>query len=296
MVEPLFFILIAIAIVSYGIQIPLLVFFSRKMDGLIVTVYRNLSLAVTMFPVLFFVSIEEITQIVSHLPLLSAASVFGVIGFVFNLYASDYLPVGVTNSIRQAVYVIAAVLLGVLFLEEFLTPVQLFLLSGILCGGIALTLSRSNHLHLDGQYKWKGVSLACVGGAGYALAFLFFTQLSRQVSPLVAGYFWEVSIGILAALFLCFKVRNGSYTDQVVLPIKDILTITFVASTTISGTLAYGYAVLYGPYALASGLVTTTVLISVIAGWIMFKEKLSFVQISLILGILVLIFALRLVS
>ncbi|MFT5036601.1 MAG: drug/metabolite transporter (DMT)-like permease [Candidatus Azotimanducaceae bacterium] len=296
MIYPQFFVLVGIAVLSWGIQIPLLVKYSRKYDGLIVTVYRNLSLGITMLPVLFFATGQEILSITSVLPTLLLASGFGALAFISNLNMSNYLPVGTGSAIRQSVNVIVAVILGALFLNEFLTSLQLILLAGILAGAITLTFLRSQHEHLDESTVWKGIMLACVAGVGYALSFLFFSILSREISPLVAGYFWELSVGVFALAYLLYKKATHTYSGQTRLPMKDLVPIVLISTTTIAGTLAYGYAVHFGPYALASGLITTTVLIATIAGWILFKEKLSFKQLLAIAFVIALIFILRLTS
>lgn len=296
MLESEFFLFIAVAIFSYGIQVPLLVYFARKMDGLIVTVYRNLSLGITMLPIFFFVTIPEILAITAHIQTLLLASGFGAFGFICNLGASRHLPIGIANSVRQAAYVIIAVILGILFLQEYLTLVQLIILAGILSGGIMLTLTRSSHTHLKEEERWRGIFLAVLGGFGYALAFFFYSILSREVTPLVAGYFWEVTIGVIALLYLLYKVYRGNYTQKLMLSWREMITIVLISLTTISGTISYGFAVNYGPYALASGLVTTTVLITTLMGWILFKEKLTLRQLMLIIGVIGLIFILRLVS
>lgn len=296
MLEPQFFALIAIAIFSYGIQIPLLVHFVRKTDGLIVTVYRNLSLGLTMLPVLFFVPLSEVMSIISHIPTLLLASGFGAFAFIVNLNASKYLAVGVTSSIRQVVYVTVAIILGFLFLDEHLTFFQLVLLAGILSGGITLTLSKSSHTHLNTEDAWKGVVLAMVGGVGYALSFLYFSILSREISPWVAGYFWELTIGIIAFLYWQIRIYINNEDNKNLFSVREVVTIAAISLATIAGTVSYGFAVNFGPYALASGLVTTTVLITTLISWFLFKEKLTPKQLLLISTVVILIFLLRVVS
>jgi drug/metabolite transporter (DMT)-like permease len=296
MIDPIFFVFITISILSYGIQGPLNVLFSRKRDALVYTVYRNLSLALTMLPVLFFASWEEVAAVTNVLPLLLAASATGAFAFICLLTAANYLPVGITQSIRQSVYVSLAVVLGAVFFGEYLSLLQLLILGAILAASVLIMLSKSSHAHLDNENRGKGVFLAILAGASVAFSFYFFSQLSRELNPLVAGYFWEVTIGVLALIYLLFMKYTKRYVAPISMPLKDVGLITLVSITTIFGTLGYAFAVNYGPYALASGLVTSTILISAVAGWILFKERLTYWQIFLILAATALMFLLRVIS
>ncbi|MEK9160683.1 MAG: DMT family transporter [Patescibacteria group bacterium] len=296
MIDPIFYIFVAVSILSYGIQSPLNVLFSRRLGALRFTVYRNLSLAITMLPVLFFASWEEVYAITGMLPVLLIASLTGAFGFLCLQTAARYLPVGITQAIRQAVYVSAAVVLGAIFFGEYLSAMQLLALGGILIASAFIMASRSNHAHLDNAQHGRGVTLSVVAGISVAFSFYFFSQLSRELNPLVAGYFWEATIGVLTFGYLLFEKYRGVYTDRITLPWKEIGMISLISLTTISGTLGYAFAVNHGPFALASGLVTSTVLISAIAGWILFKERLTLWQIFLILTVTALMIFLRIIS
>lgn len=296
MIDSNFFILIGIAVFSMGFQIPLLSYFSRQHGGLLVTVYRNLSFGFTMLPLLFFVTWEEIRAIGYYLPTLLLASSIGAAGFVCNLNAAQYLPVGISNSIRQALYVLIAVCIGIIFLNEALSFLQLGLLIAILVGTISLTLVRSDHSHFDSSESWRGIVLAAMAGFGYAMTFYHFSLLARNINPLVASYFWEFGIGIFATLWLCLLRIRGSYTKKIILPRKSILYIVLVSLTTLSITIPFSFALSYGTFALATGLTATSVVIASFFSWLFFKEKLNLKQILLIVGIVVLVALLRLVS
>ena len=295
-VDPVFFLYITVAIFSYGVQIPLLVHFVRQLDGLTVTAVRNLSLGITMLPILFFVSWSDILAITTVWQTLLLASGFGATGFAVNLSASKYLPVAITSSIRQVVYIGAAMLLGALFLSEYLSLIQIALLLGLAGTAVTISLSKHEYRHLASERKWLGIVLAICGGLGYALSFFFFTELSRSLSPPVAAYFWEVLIGVFALIFLLFKTLVLKI-DTLSLPKpKTMLFIAAVSLTTISGTSAYGFAVNHGPYALASGLVTTNIFVVTLIGWLLFKEKMNALQLLCIVVIVGLVVGLRLVS
>ena len=291
----LFFIFISIAIFSYGIQLPLLIHFARKLDGITTTIYRNLSLAITMLPVLYFAPAGEIAKIPEYIPYLIGASAFGATGFILNLTAAKYLPIGISHSIRQASYTVAAILLGMVVFGEFLQPLQLIIIGMILAGVIGISLSKPDTSHLETQNATLGFTLAGLAGIGYASAFLIYSFVSREVSPLAAGYFWEVGVGLFAVIF--GGVRYLKTKKKIpLIPLKDGVKIAAISLTTISGTLSYGFAVSHGHFALAASLITTTGLITLIAGYVMFKEKLTPKQVSLIIFVLAAIMTLRFVS
>ncbi|MBY0110410.1 DMT family transporter [Patescibacteria group bacterium] len=296
MIDPVFYVFVAVAILSYGIQSPLNVLFSRRLGALRFTVYRNLSLAVTMAPVLLFAPWEEVLAIHTMLPVLLLASATGAFGFICLQTAARYLPVGITQAIRQAVYVTGTVILGALFFGEYLTLMQLLVLAGVLLASVFIMVSRSNHAHLDSSKHGRGVMFSVVAGVSVAFSFYFFSQLSRELNPLVAGYFWEATIGVLTFAYMLFEKYRGAYVDPITLPLKEIGVIALMSLTTISGTLGYAYAVNYGPFALASGLVTSTVLISAVVSWFLFKERLTMWQVCLILIVTGLMILLRFIS
>ena len=291
----LFFIFIIIAIFSYGIQLPLLIKYARELDGLTTTIYRNLSLMITMAPLLFFAPIEDFAKVPDSLWLLIGASGTGALAFVFNLTAATYLPASIAQSIRQAGYVIVAITLGALFMKEYLSGSQLIIVFAILASVILLALSNPSIGHLKKQNKSLGMMIAAGAGIFYAISFMLYSAASRNISPFIAGYFLEVGVGISAILFGVIRYSLWKIKTPI-LSLKDSLKIGLISMTTISGTLCYGFAVNNGPYALASALMTTTGIITLIAGYIMFKEKLSKTQVGLVLLLIGCIIVLKIIA
>ncbi len=291
----LFFLFIFITIVAYGVQTPFNIYFSRKTDPFTLTTYRGLSLAITMAPLLWFAGAAEIAKILDFIPTLLIASSVGPIGFMFNLAAAHHLPMGISNSVRQAVYTLSAMALGLLFFNELLSLWQFVFLLLIVSGVVALALTRGD-TKIDTDAKpILGVLYGVLAGISYAISFMLYSELARNMSPLVAGYFWEALIGIFA-LLLWIGRRVVLKTPMLFLNTKDTLLVGLVSLTTIAATISYGFAVNYGHYALAAGLVQTNIVITAIAGWLVFKEKLSYRQIVLILFILACIMVIKFIS
>lgn len=295
-IDPAFFIFIAISAISFGIHSALIVSFARRFDAFIVAVYRNLSLVITMMPILFFVSWEDIVLIREHIPTLLLSSGIGSLAFTISMTGSRYLPIGVANSLRQTTTVPVAILIGILFLQEYLTFVQVLLLVGIGSCAIALTLLRSDHAHLDPKMAWRGVLLSVCAGFGGALSWYFFSILARDLHPFVASYFVEASIGFFTLFYFVILRGSGTHTSNIWLPLREIRNIVLVAMLTISATTSYAIGINHGSYPLASGLMMGTILVSTLMAWVFFKERLNKTQVALIIIAVILMFLIKMFS
>ncbi len=296
MIDSFFFLCITVSFLSYGVQMPLMVHYVRKYDGLVVTVIRNLSLTLTMSPFLFLATGSEIAEVWVHIPTILFASFLGTLSFIAALNASKYIPVGITYATRQVIYVALTMICGYLFFMEALSPIQTVLLVCMISAGTMLALIKSQHTHLNPHTAWKGISLALFAGVFHAGTFYFFTDVARQMNPLVASYFWEVFVGVFALLLFYIQRTFTSYDSTLAIPWKDMRYIVIIGLLTLSGTGGYSIAVNYGPFALASGLVTLSTVVAMVVAWVLFKEKLSRVHVALILCIVGLLIAIKVVS
>ncbi len=288
MVDPLFFIFIAISTFSFGIHSALIIHFARRFDAPIVAAYRGLSLVVTMAPILFFAPLDAILAIREHIPILLLSAATGSLAFTISMSGSRYLPVGVASSIRQSVTAPVAIVIGILFLEEYLTFIQILLLAAVAICIITLTWLRSDHPHLDPSMAFRGILLSVAAGFGGAVSWYFFSILARDLHPFVAAYFVEAGIGLCTVLYLLILRKTGHHTGSLRLPFRDARNIVLIALVTILATTSYAIGINHGPYPLASGLMMGTVLISTLAAWFLFKEHLKKIQILLIVAAIIL--------
>ncbi len=296
MTDPLFFTFIALSVLSFGLHGVLTVRFARQYDPLVVSVYRGVSLLVTMLPLLLFVSWGEIVAVKDHSLMLLLSAGIGSIGFVMSLSGSRYLPVGVASSIRQTINVPVAIVIGMLFLQEYLTLVQIVLLAGIAGCAIGLTTLRSHHSHLDPAKAFRGVLFSACAGIISAFAWYFFSIAARELHPFVAAYFVEVSVGLFTLLYFITLRVSRQHTASARLPFRAIRNIVLIGALTIFGTGGYALAINHGPYPLGQGLMTGTILVATSIAWFLFKERLNKTQIALIVGAVVLMFILKVVS
>lgn len=291
--EGMFFALILAAIFAYGVQIPMIAVYARRFDAITVAIYRNISLVFTMLPILFFVPSEQFAIAVKNWPYFLLMGVIGACSYIAMLTSSIYLPVGIAQSFRQASNIIAAILLGVLFLSEILSAMEFGLIALLLIGSIALSLSKPNVLHLERQNVSRGVWLAIAGGAGGALSFLFFSQAARSVSPIIAAYALEAGVGI--SILLYALARSFFFKKRLVaMPLRDAAGLVAISLTTIIGTLSFAYAVTLGSFALATALLSAGGIVALVIAWWLYGERLTLFQLGVILYMIAIIVVLRL--
>ncbi|NQZ84129.1 MAG: DMT family transporter [Nanoarchaeales archaeon] len=294
--ENLFFILILFSVLAYGIGLPLLTVYARKLDGLTITVYSNLSFIITMFPLLFFAEMSEILEILNHLPMLLLASISGFIAVASLFSANKYLPVGLNGGIKQGIYIIFAFILSYLFFNEKTTPIEFLIIFVILISTILLSFMKMDLKHLDIQHMNKGITYVIVSGVFQALSYFSFASLSRNLSPFVATYFWEAGIGVAALMFILIFGGHFGVPKLKRISNNQILKISIVSTLAIIGTLCYSFAIKIGNFAIATSLLTTTIVVYTIAGYILFKEKLNIKQITLMSIIIISVMVLKLIS
>jgi drug/metabolite transporter (DMT)-like permease len=296
MVGSLFFVYMAAAIISYGAQNSFHAKYARMYDTLMVSLVRNVSLIVTMLPLLFFTPLESTLEVFSYPWTLFFASLSGAISLWSMFSAARYLPIGISSALRQMVNVTTAITLGVAFMGEFLTLAQLSLLTIIVAVGVSMSLTSREQHSLHARYVWRGIGLTLFAGFSVGCSFYFFSVLSRELHPFAATYFWEAAIGVWIVAFYCIRLLFRSAPKDAQIPWNDAIKIMAISLLTISGTLGYSYAVVNGPFALASGLLSMNAFVATVFGWFLYKERLSRIHLGLIAVAVVCIISLNLVS
>lgn len=267
-------------IIAYGLQGALQAIHIRKYDALTVGVYRNLSLIITMMPVLLFVPASNILDVTQHLWPLFLASLFGALGLWMAFAAAHYLPIGVGTALRQMMLTTTAVLLGAFIFREFLEPLQLLFLGLAAGAGVALILSKIDYGHLNPRTIGRGIVLTLSAGVMVAFSFFYFSTLSRSIHPFAAAYFWESAIGLFLLVFFLIRAFREKLPRM---PSRfDSMAIFGVALLTLPGTVGYSLAVTHGPFAIASGLMSLTTVVAIMTGRYLYHERLSLLQMMLI--------------
>lgn len=296
MPDTAFFIYIAVAIVTFGLQGPLIVSIARERDGLIAAAYRGAFLSLMLFPLLFFTSLSEISKILEHMLILGIAAITGALSYYLGLSAVRLLPVGVHGAIRQSAMSSGAIALGVLFLSEFLSLLQSIFLSVVILCSVALALTQKGSATLRPHTIGKGLRMSAMSGLFGAVSFYFFSILSREMHPFVATFFWEASVATCTILALGYLRYKGGYSKSMRLTGTDLLQVAGAGFLAMCASVSYSFAINHGPFALASGLYASTILIGIIGARVMFREKLTYLQTLLITIAVVGIFFVKIVS
>lgn len=272
----MFFFLAVLAMIAYAVQGTLIVHYARKLDGLSTAIYRNASLTITMLPLLFLAKKSDFVRLPEFLPELLIAGITGAAALSIGFWTLKFLPVGITSALNNSVRVIFIFLLGFYFFGETISWIEILFVALILIGGISLGFQKHHLPHLDENTR-KGIFLALLAAAFAAITFFFMSKVARELSPFVAGYFWEVLIGIFA---LGFGFLRQLITKQKIKKISllDFGKITLICSPTLLGTGAFAYAVTLGPLGILNAIGTGGVFISILLAHYLYHEKLRFRQ------------------
>ncbi len=261
---------------GYALQNVLLAHHARKMDGLSLAFYRNISFVVTLLPLLIGASREEITGVLAEWPLLLMAGGAGGISLGLFYAAYKYLTVGIAGALSRAVMTVILTGFGWIVLHETLSLPALGLILLIIVSSIALGTARNTHAHLR-KGASIGILFVTVGAFFLAGTNAVPIILSRTVNPLVAGYFWEVSIGIAAGVLILLRwltVRQGLQHVNV----RAFTGIALCSWPTLVGTGLYTLALRTGPVAVVTSILSASLVVVSLLGWWLYRERLTAMQ------------------
>jgi drug/metabolite transporter (DMT)-like permease len=239
--------------------------------------YRSLSLAISMLPLLFFSSIENISNIYKYQLELSLAS-FSAAFWVWFLYISyKFLPIWIVTSIRSLSTVISAIIAWYLLFDEKLTIITILFVIITIIWGLIISLSKVNFEHLDNKWFFRWIILAIFGWMLSATALTFMVKVSRELDPFVSWYFWELEIWIACLIILLFRKYFLKWKIEKISK-KDFSKILLASSPTLIWTWSFALASLYWPIWIISAFWVFWIAISTIFWIYLFKEKLKLVQ------------------
>lgn len=268
----------------YALQSALMSRYYRSIERLSVVAYRGLSIGITMCPLLLFVPDGTLSRI-------SSANVFLIfIAALLSSYAVtqcaktySYLPVGIANALLVSSSTVVAWLYGVVFFSEVLTLRHVAVtLALFFCLGMLGWLQRSGRAGDGALDPGTDVRLGVISAGLYGItlgsSLPLLAVVSRTVNPVIAGYFWEFGIGILATIG-CLLRRyvfrgDGLQRISVVLFSKVMLS----ASPTVIATGLYAYAMTFGPIGIITALTSVQIVFCAILSQYIHKELLTRAQ------------------
>ena len=292
----MFFLLAVLAMIAYSVQGTLISHHARKHDGLSISIYRNLSLAVTMIPLLFLASRESFSSLQdpSVITEFLIAGATGASALALSLWAVKFLPVGIKTVFGRLFSVIIVFILGFIIFVEIPLWNELFFVALILAAGGCLAMQKNEFSHLDNNVT-KGVIITFVSAVLAGFSFYFMSKLSREVDPFLSAYVWETLIGVFALLFGI--IRSGIGQKKIArVSWKEFGTITLVSWPTLIGTGAFAYAVTLGPMGIVNAIGAGGILVSIIIAHFLYGEKLIRSQWFWVLVILVGLVGLKLMG
>ncbi len=132
------------SMLSYTVQQTLLIRYARKIDGLSLAFYRNISFVVTLLPLLINAKTSDFAVMAAHWQMLALSGVCGAVylALIYGSYA--YLPAGICSSVSKAVATVAIVLFGwfllgtgMMSMASSLGPIGI--MNAISCGTLVVT-------------------------------------------------------------------------------------------------------------------------------------------------------------
>lgn len=270
----MFFFLSVAAMLGYSVYGTLIAHHVRKHDGLSIATVRNLSLIISMSPLLLLAEPSNFSHIPEYIPQLVIAGLTGAISLGLGFWSVKFLPIGIKTALRNVGATIFVFFLGWIWFRESPTFVELLWILPIVLGGIALSIQKIQFSHLDPR-SGKGVFLVVVAAILASLSYVQMSDVARNLDPFIAGYFWEVIIGIWALIFgigrwiICGKNPFGK------IKLPEICKIALVSAPTVIGTGCFALAVTMGPVGIANVIGTGGIFVSILMGHWLYQEKLT---------------------
>ncbi len=271
----MFFFLSVLSMLSYSVQFVFLTKYARSMDALSLAIYRNLSLGITMLPLIFFVGKGETFRTLAAWPILAASASTGGIALFLGFLSQRFLPVGISTAIGSG-RVVLIFLWAYLFLQETVSLKEFLFALMIMAGVAYLSLQKHHMSHLDKRTR-HGLWYALGSTAFGSVAFFLVMTVARQTNPLAAGYFWELFIGF-AVLILGFAryLVTGKKVERI--PRKTLLIIVFISSSTLLGTGALTLAGTMGPMGIVGAIGVAGIVVTTILSHFLYNERLNIWQ------------------
>ena len=288
----MFLLAIMLSFTGYAVQGTLMAKYARQMDGLSTVVYRSGSLIFTMLPLLFFATKAEIFGITEYWKEISLAGLAAVIGSSLDFYSVKFLPVGIKTVFARTFSAIWAIILGLWLFGESVTLLQVVMISCIVLASVMLGRQKNDFTHLDNNVT-KGLIIVFLSQIVVGIGFYYVSYVSRELSPFVAGYFWEALIGVFAIIIASLRpLYDGKKLYKISL--ADFGKIAGVCSLTLVGTGCFMYAITIGDYGIAQVMMNGSVFASILVAHYAFHEKLNKKQwiwiLALVAGIVALNF------
>ena len=291
----MFFFIAFIAAFGYALQMTLMAGFYRRMDTLSAVAYRGLSLGLSMLPLLAWAPVEQYARLGSVWPVLLLLFILTACGDWAIADVVRFLPVGVGTAIANSLIAIVTAFLGFVFFHEALQTGQVVMMTLIILAVFVLGLTRSTGT-LPPEYNLRrGLTSAGLTGLLLGGGFCAMGSLSRSVHPFLVGYVWELGTGLMAVFILLLRSKLNR-PGLARLRAKEFGKLALACSPTLIGTGLYALSMSMGPMGLATAIIATQMVFTTLLAWMVYHEKLTWLQWGILLVICGLVMGLKIVS
>lgn len=221
-----------------------------------------------------FVYHEFITLSFSDYVLLGMLSLVVILGAAFDFEALRRGKMAVIEPI-VGLELPLTVAISVLVIREEITLVQL-LLTALIFGGISLVVVKKFSHTFSKRLFEKGALLALLAAIGTALTSIFIGLSSQEISPLMAVWFGHTALAVASAITLFVKGKHISFYKDF---LKHPFTIGGQGVLDSSAWIAFALATTLIPISIASAVSGGYIVLAVLLGVILNREKLTHHQV-----------------
>ena len=272
----MFYTLALLSMFGWAFQNTLLVRHARKMDGLSLAFYRNVSFFVTLSPLLIGASREDILAVLAFWPHLLLVGMCGGLFLALHFTVYRYIPVGVATSMNRAIVILLVALVSTVYMGESLSNVEVLFICIIASSALLLGWCKNDMDHLKNNVL-VGIGIIVLGAIPLLITKQIITVMSREASPLITGYFWEISIAIGAFVVIGLRrLCTGEKLERV--SRAQFLDIAACSAFTLVGTGCYTLGVSIGSFAIAEAIGAGGLAVGSLFAWKLYGERLRTTQ------------------
>jgi uncharacterized membrane protein len=201
--------------------------------------------------------------------ILVGAGLFALIASLFDFEALRIGKIAIIEPI-YAIEIIGTLLLTGIAIGEWLTPGQTLLVVGVMAGIILVSLKSFSHLkniHLERGIIYALTAALFMAGENFLTGFG-----SRLTSPLLTNWVIDTVIAVVMLGYLYATKQHKQLLSQLKTYPKLILAVSI---TDTIGWVAFAYSAVYIPIGLAVGISEAYIVLAVLLGLFINKEKLK---------------------
>ncbi len=261
-----------LALLSWGVGDFLIQRSTRQLGDLAALFYVTVFGSIMFLPFVFSDFLELIKNSPQDLGILFLTAVIIMVAAIFDFKALRLGKISVVEPVF-AFEVPITVILGMVFINEFLTSTQLFLIFFLVLGIVLIAVKKFSdfkNIRLE-----AGVWLALAATCGMGVVNFLFGLSARETSPLMINWFINIFI---AFVLLCHFVFSKKIKETINLWRSHRSLIISVSIIDNFAWLFFAAATTFIPIAIATGFSESYIALAAGLGLVFNKEKLKLHQ------------------